>query len=589
MKRNMAATMMVVLLESAIILSGNVLAQEGLSGDGSHERASMGSVIVWDTGRPSEEGEREFAALKDKSKWAHVPVDASKDYRFKGDCVVENEHLWLYLPEGKKSAASLWGKTGDGSPRGIALYEYDEEAQRSSGPRSIRILRNANHEAIVECATRTLQGRTIKVEYHVLSGKHWIEAKAVENAGRLGIGIKSQLVIVPNEFGEDFICDSLKQKAGSALSLPRDNLVIALNCDGNFTSVLTYPSADQAGDILIGRDQAVNNHGQRVFPSITAVNARFKGKSIFVGLLHHRDNWYYERINKVYSASGQYVSDWSAPYPGTWRLVGRIGGRYRVNDASGGHFIFACSWSGMFDYLFMYMYARTGDTSACIVTPMDMYRETLGASPNAYLLETESEKHVHKGVTRTKHRDVCGTVNDLKDTWKDHLDRMNEDPDYISDLMEDAKAIMGRLESRLNEYRRFTNAVARVHAQTKEREGSAEHGGFASGVSKHCEVLQKMKATRYVYGCRIADEIELISREQPERLRSNRNHLDKLAEEVRAVAQFQEDTLKEYRKITTRISNLCQKRREAKEEPNHHVTVIGRLCRQVLRNRDPEE
>ncbi len=589
MKRVVATAMMVVLSEFGVILSNNVLAQEAAPEGKSQKEAVGEKVIVWDSGRSYKGDEGEFAALKDKSNWARVPVDASVDYRFTGDCVVENEHLWLYLPSGEAGTASLWGKSDGEVLHGIALYEYDEEGQRLSGQKSIRISRNANHEAIVEYGTKTPQGTAAKIAYRVPSGKRWIEAKPVENAGRLGIGIKSQLVIVPSEFGEDFICNSLKQKAGSTLSFPRDNLVIALNCDGNFMSVLTYPSTDQAGDILIGRDQAVTNHGQRVSPSITAVNASFKGRSIFVGLLDHRENWYYERINKIYSASGQYVSDWNPPYAGTWRLVGRVGGRYRVNDVSGGHFIFGCSWSGTFEYLSMYMYARTKDTRADVVTPLDVYRETLGEGPNAYLLETEGRRDVYREAPRTKHRDVCGTVNDLKDTWKDHLDRIEDDQNYISGLTGDAKAIMGRLESRLNEYRGFAGAVARVCEEMKERQGSAEYEWFTGEVRRHCDQLEKVKGTRYLYGCRVADEIERVFRDQPERLRNDRTHLDKLAEEVRDVAQLQEDNLKEYRKITTRISNLCQERREAKKELSRCVIVIGRLCRQILRNRDPEE
>jgi hypothetical protein len=237
----------------------------------------------------------------------------------------------------------------------------------------------------------------------------------------------------------------------------------------------------------------------------------------------------------------------------------------------------------------MYMYAPTEDTRADIVTPLNVYRETLGEGPNAYLLETDGRRDVHKEATRTKHRDVCGTVNDLKATWKDHLDRVKDDPNYISDLTGDAKAIMGRLESRLNEYREFAAAVAGVYEQMKERQGSAEYERFARGVRGHCDQLERVKPTRYAYGCRTADEIERISKEEPERLRDDCSHLDKLAEEVRDTAQLQEDNLKEYRKITSRISNTCQERREGREELNRYVTVVGRLCRQILRNRDPEE
>ena len=292
--RSFSGAILICSLTLALPPARNVFAQENSSNAASAKQTASRGVIVWDTRRSYKGEDHEFAASEGESKWVRVPIDASNDHRFSGDCVVENEHLWLRLPASKNSAAFLWGKTGGPAPLGIALYEYDEEGRRSSGAKSIRILRNANHEAVVEYGVRTPRKRMVKVEYRVASGKHWIEAKPAENAGRLGIGVKSQLVIVPNEFGEDFICDSRKQKPGSMVSLPRDNLVIALNCDGNFMSVLTYPSIDQAGDVLIGSDQAVANHGQRVSPSVAAANAKFDGKSVFVGLLPHQDNWYCE-------------------------------------------------------------------------------------------------------------------------------------------------------------------------------------------------------------------------------------------------------------------------------------------------------
>ena len=571
--------------------TGRVLARETLSRSEGHKQAVEEGVVVWDTGRSYKTGGRAFAALEDQTRWARLPVDAGKDYRFKGDCVVENRHLWLYLPASDGNAAFLCAKTAGGSPREIALHAYDMEGRRSDGAKSVRILKNDPQDVVVEHGAGSPQKKTVMVGYHLAGGRHWIEAEPRENAGRLSVGSRSRLVVVPSEFGEDFICDSSKLKPGSKVPLPRDNMAIALNEDGSFMSVITYPSVDQGGDISIrSDDEAAGRNGKPVSLSVTEVSAAFQEKSIFVGLLPHQDNWHYEPIKKVYSASGQYISDWKPAYPGVWRLAGHVRGKYRVNDARGDRFVFACSWSGTFSHLFMYLYARTEGTPAEIVTPMDVYREALGSGPNAYLLETEGLEEVRQGIRPTKHRDVCGTLNDLKETWKDHLERVEKDPDYVADLTEDAKAIMTRLESRLNEYRRFAKAVAGVDAEMKQKQEGAEDTEFTGGVGACCEKLKNVKMSRYAYGCRTADEIKRIAEEQPERLKTDREHLDQLAEQVRAVAQYQEGALKVYRSAAVLLSGLCQKRREAgQEELKHRVTAIGRLCRGVLRNRDREE
>jgi len=494
---------------------GEVHAQEALADDSDKKLTVNARVVIWDTVRPYKQGTLPTSAIEGKARWTRVPHGKSEDYPFNGDCVVENEHVRLYLPASENSRPVLLGKSGAGTARRLMLYEYDARVQRHSGPKHIRILKNTSQEAVVEYGTGTQRDATLKVAYRLVGGTHWIEARPIENAGGLGIEIKSQFVVVPSEFGEDFICDSSKQKPGAKVPIPRDNLVIGLDSDGSFTTVITYPSVDQAGDILIGSDETVSNRGRRAFPFVSEIDTKFQGQNIFVGLLDDRENWHFERIGRIYSSSGQYISDWKPPYHGRWRLTGRVRGRYRINDVTGDHFAFACSWSGTFEYLFMYLYARTEDTPADIVTPMDMYRETLGTGPSAYLLESDIRGGVQKSPNRTKHRDVCGTVNDMKDTWKNHLDRVEKDPNYISNLTEDAKAIVERLENRCNEYQTFVVALGEICAEMEAKQGTAELRQFAGSIRKHHAELDKMKPTRYAYGCQVADGIERICREQP--------------------------------------------------------------------------
>jgi hypothetical protein len=572
----------------ALAVVPHSFAQETSNGDRRDAPAAARNVAVWDTGREYVE-DGSFAALRGRSEWRAAPADARGEFRFRGDCIVENEHLWLYLPARKKGVACLWAKNDAGKPLGVILHQYGQD-QAFQGPNSSTILQMGDEEVVVQYERRSADGRTMKVAYRVASGRHWVEASAVEHAARIGIGVKSQFVIAPSEFGEDFICDSTKQKPTARIPLPKDHLIIALNCDGDLMSVITYPSVDQAGDVVVGAKREISNHGHAVSPAIIAVNARFLNESVFIGLLPHQHNWHFERIKKIYSAAGQYASQWTPPYPGVWRLAGRVRGKYRVNDAAGGHLTFACSWGGIFDHLFAYLYLRTEDTPENVVTPMDIYRETLGAGPDAYLLDSEIANQDRAGAGRTKHRDVCGTVNDLKETWNDHLDRVKTEPNYITNLTNDAKTIMARMESRLNGYRRLSDAVAGLAAKMDETKTGAGLAEFANGVQKCCEQFKNVKPTRFEEGCRTADQIAQFSQEHTDRLKADRKRLDVLAEQVRSVASGQENRLKEYRKITVDLSSLCQQRRATEQkELSRYVTAIGRHCRRLLRNRDPEE
>lgn len=194
-------------------------AQDDSSTGNDAKQAEGERVIVWDTMRPHRQGAAPSAPHDDRSGWTHVPIGTDEDYRFTGDCVVENEHIWLHLPASENSPAVLWGKSDTGTAPRLTLYEYDTQAQRRGGPKHIKVLVNAGHEAAVEYATQTQRNATLRVAYRMAGGKHWIEVKPIENAGGLGIGIKSRLVVVPSEFGEDFICDPLKEKPGTKVSL----------------------------------------------------------------------------------------------------------------------------------------------------------------------------------------------------------------------------------------------------------------------------------------------------------------------------------------------------------------------------------
>ena len=170
--------------------------QGASSQESRRQQPSAPTVLVWDTLRRLDSGPGS-EALRDRSEWAPAPVGASQGYRFKGDCVVENGRLRLVLPAGKSSAAYLCGLGDDVVQPSISLYEYDSQDRTLGAPSSIKILRNEGHEAVLEYEKEAAGGATARVAYRVAGGRHWIEVKPLENAGRLGVGVRSRLVIAP--------------------------------------------------------------------------------------------------------------------------------------------------------------------------------------------------------------------------------------------------------------------------------------------------------------------------------------------------------------------------------------------------------
>ncbi len=551
--------------------------------------AVLKGVVVWDTvepGRPRGDASGQSAHA---DGWERIDSKEGKGHRFRGDCVIENENLLLRVSHDLRSQVILAAKGGVGEQATVPISLFGHGA-KPVGPLSIRLSSLSGDSATIECGSEGSSGT--KVACRMERGKYSVEVKPLAKADRLGIGVTSQFLVVPSEFGEDLICDSLKCRVGQSYPLPSENLVLALECGGNFMTVLTYPSIDQAGTVTVGPGEGVQNHGAVLNSQVTALSAKFNGKSVFVGILPQKDNWYYEPVNKKYSASGQYKIPWQPPYAGVWRLVGRVNGRYFVSDVPDDRFVFACALSGSLDCLIAYFDGPPGSTTSA--TPLTIYREMLERTGNtASLSMTEGGDEGRSLMRRkTRYRDVCNSVDDMKDTWRNRPETLESDPDHVAGLLGDCKAIIERMDGRMCAYQDLTERVGEVVAQMKEKargKEGAELRAFAAAAQRS---HAKLKGVKFIAAAPGLKAIETIEQKlnRPQGGRRDVAELDRIAESARDVANKQEEHLKKLREITLQLAQVCTKQRKAMPEAlKPYLTSIGWSCRKVLRTRDPEE
>jgi hypothetical protein len=193
---------------------------------------------------------------------------------------------------------------------------------------------------------------------------------------------------------------------------------------------------------------------------------------------------------------------------------------------------------------------------------------------------------------KTRYRDVCNSVDDMKDNWRNKRDTLASQPDYVGNLLGDCKAILQRMDGRICEYRDLTEHVGEVVAEMKQKEGGkegAELRTFAAAAQRNEAKLKSFKLVAVAPGMQAIEKIEQkLSPKNGGRF--NVAELDRIAESMREVANHQEEELKKLRAITLQLSQVCTKQRKGMSptlEP--YVTAIGWRCRKVLRNRDPEE
>jgi len=550
-------------------------------------------VVVWDTVEPGRQADGLDAATARADGWERVTPNTGASYRFRGDCVIENENLQLRAPRNEPGKALVSAKGGVRQQATVPISIIGHGA-KPGGSVTIRVASLTGDSATIEYGAESSAGGP-RVAFSVESGKYWVEVKPLVKADRLAIGVKSQFVVVPSAFGEDLICDALLFRAGQSFPIPNENLVLALQCDGNFMTVLTYPSIDQAGTVAIGAGDGVQNHGTALNSCVSAVSAKFNGKSVFVGIVPQKDCWYYEPVNKKYSASGQYNIRWRPQLPGVWRLAGRVNGKYFVSDVPDDNFEFACSFSGTLDCLFGYFNGSSESSATGTVTPTVIYREMLERTQESDPLLKAEENGAERSLMRrkTRYRDVCNSVDDMKDTWRNKRERLENEPDYVGNLLADCKAILERMDGRICEYRDLTEHVGEVVAEMKQKEGSKEGGAelrtFSAAAQRSEAKLKAFKPVAVTRGVQAVEKIEQKLRQRQDG-RLNLAELDRIAESMRDVANHQEEQLKKLRAIALQLAQVCTKQRKAMPPTlKPYVTAIGSRCRKVLRNRDPEE
>jgi hypothetical protein len=549
-------------------------------------------VVVWDTVKPGRQKDALDDAADPGAGWERVTPKAGETYQFRGDCVIENENLRLRAQRAEPGHATLSAKGGVGRQATVPIFIAGHGA-KPSGPISISVASLSSDSATVEYGAADSAGGT-RVACHVESGKYWVEVKPLTKAEGLVVGVKSQFVVVPSEFGEDLNFDALSCKGSQSIPLPNENLVLALQCDGNFMTVLTYPANDQAGAVTVGSGAGVENHGTALKLYATAVSAKFNGKSVFVGVLPQKDNWYYEPVNKKYSASGQYNIPWHPPYPGVWRLAGRVNGRYFVRDVSDDNFVFACSLSGTLDCVFGYFNGLADNSPTGTASPAAIYREMLEhTQPGDSLSKNEGGDEGRSLMRRkTRYRDVCNSVDDMRDRWRNKRETLESEPDYVANLLADCKAILERMERRMCEYQDLTEHVSESIAEMKQKEGGKDGAAlrtFAAAAQRSQVKLKGIKVITAARGVEAAEKIEQKIH-LPRGSQLNVAELDQIAESMRDVANKQEEELKKLRAITLQLAQVCTKQRKGMPQAlKPYVTSIGLHCRKVLKNRDPEE
>ncbi|MCK4625289.1 MAG: hypothetical protein KAV00_08270, partial [Phycisphaerae bacterium] len=72
-----------------------------------------GTVRIWDTNKKYTHFYVGFVTWKDRAMWSQVPYGRT-GHKFRGEAVMENDNMFLFLHSGKQSGPILYAKLGKG-------------------------------------------------------------------------------------------------------------------------------------------------------------------------------------------------------------------------------------------------------------------------------------------------------------------------------------------------------------------------------------------------------------------------------------------------------------------------------------------
>ena len=438
------------------------------------------NTILWDTQTPFVN----IVDVRNKADWKVVPANLltlelnpsaavsdpayyGRGYSFKGDVVVENEHLTAVFWS-RKGKLVIYSKTDPGKKTvefvPLQLKEKPASISRCS------ILYHTDDEAALDVS---FSGRGSEEHFSAIFSfdqTEIIEIKPAENMK--GISLLSQIEygVLPDFIGDDLIYDPEKYPSLAMLHVPSENLFLGLLKGRDNMLVVTWPTGRQRMRLMLD-----NKQEERLIESVDLDN---DGKSVYLALLNAPGIWHKEELKPSYLEKDVTI-DWKRPFPAKWitqldeagvkttftfkeskETIWRgVTGRYNypVWFNGGKTFYRLGKKIPPKGYSLVYCLERKG-TPASISTPVDIMKETLGRQTCDTILDLPGRKlrtHHRRGGAGVRRAATCGCTEAIQAVF-DAGDEVKR-KEYVEGAVDDMVYFVERHVERIGEYQDFAN------------------------------------------------------------------------------------------------------------------------------------
>ena len=450
--------------------------------------ASQGTAAtrIWDTISPSLNEE----VLADRSGWKVVPTETERwngpDYysperygmhhSFRGDAVVENEHL-VAVFSSRKAKAIIYSKA-DHTAKKVEVVPLELKA-RPATITHFGVLQNSGDEVALEVVFSG-EGTSKALSLVFSFGKKCIvEIAPSENVNGISLLSPIRYGVVPDFISDDLILDPREYPSLKALHIPSGNLFVGLLEGENDMLAVTWPTGKQ-------RVRLVPDRTQREPRLIESVDIENNGKSVFLAPLSAPGIWHEEVLKASYLERDISIG-WKRPFPAKWitqLLEDRVETTFTFRESRPQRFWRGVVGSYPYPVWFkdgiafyrlgkkippkgkslVYFLERKG-TPASVSTPVDIMKDTLGRQACSAVFDLEGRRlRSHRRKDAVIGAATCGVTNGMQPVF----DQGNEveRKQYIQGGVDDMVYFITRQRQRINEYQAFAGRMMKYLDQT---------------------------------------------------------------------------------------------------------------------------
>jgi hypothetical protein len=478
-------------------------------------------IIVWDTGRPSEQALAP-SNLAGKNDWTTIPLGKTAE-SFAGDAVVTNGRIAAVLRK-QESAVEVYSIKSDGAIARLRLRLETSGGAPAANLERIALVDNTKGGAALEAAYRTPDGVEISGRFRIKRGDISVQIEPLTGAGRLRVECPARFVVLPDFFADDITFDATKLSL-TAVELPSENFILHLTGGGDAMAMCVFENRKQDIKVVLAGDGTDRK--------VAGSAIDFEGKKIWVALMEAPRIWHSVELKPTDTGKIMPLG-WKMPYPAQWRvdfnradnltdswemLLQEVSnGEYTKPSWLGsgsdtidprrmrwntvlGFFPYPC-WSdpdrnGYLQPLaskalafvgpaLVYPINRVKETPLDAYTVLDVMRNTLGVGPCQHILDVEGQKSEYRGHA------TCGVRDILTPIYK--TNKQKEKRAEVIDAIDGGLVFVKHIRGRITRYVDFGQKMKAYLAEQKKTH--PECANFIAEMEKINEQIDKRVAAR---------------------------------------------------------------------------------------------